>query len=229
MIADRTGIRAAWPILRFSVDAVDRWESVVTTSTVTSTRAKPTKVAFLVAAEGIEQAELTAPWQAVIDAGCQPVLVSQEMGEVQAYRHLDRADRFAVDVRTADAGAEEFAALVLPGGVANGDTLRTQDDAVRLVRAFDGIGKPIAAICHGGWVLIEAGVVRGRRLTSWPSLRTDYRNAGATWVDEEVVLDAGTPTLISSRKPDDLPAFCREIVHAIAAGATSAHASVGGV
>jgi protease I len=185
-------------------------------------------VAFLVSAEGIEQAELTAPWQAVIEAGCQPVLVSQETGEVQAFRHLNRADRFAVDMRTADARAEDFAALVLPGGVANGDTLRTQDDAVRLVRAFDGIGKPIAVICHGGWVLIEAGAVRGRRITSWPSLQTDYRNAGATWVDEEVVVDAGAPTLVSSRKPDDLPAFCRELVHAIAAGAATAHAPVGG-
>ena len=194
----------------------------------TSTRAKPTKVAFLVSAEGIEQAELTAPWQAVIEAGCRPVLVSQETGDVQAYRHLDKADRFAVDMRTADAGAEDFAALVLPGGVANGDALRTQDDAVRFVRAFDGIGKPIAVICHGGWVLIDAGVVRGRRVTSWPSLQTDYRNAGAIWVDEEVVVDAGIPTLISSRKPDDLPAFCRELVHAIAAGATTAHASVTG-
>lgn len=173
------------------------------------------KVAFLVASEGIEQAELTEPWQAVRDAGGQPQLVSEESGSVQAFHHLDKADTFPVDVITEQAEAAEYAALVLPGGVANGDFVRTQPNAVRLVSAFAAAGKPIAAICHGGWVLIEAGVVDGRQLTSWPSLRTDYRNAGADWVDEEVVVDHSDFPMISSRKPDDLPAFCRELLSAM--------------
>jgi protease I len=171
------------------------------------------KVAFLVSREGIEQAELTEPWKAVQESGATPTLVSPSGGKVQAYHHLDRADEFTVDVTVQDAHAEEFAALVLPGGVANGDQLRMQPAAVALVKAFADAGKPIAVICHGGWVLIEAGAVRGRRLTSWPSLQTDYRNAGAEWVDEEVVVDAtGGSTLVSSRKPDDLPAFNKECV-----------------
>lgn len=188
--------------------------------------ANRTQVAFLVAAEGIEQAELSQPWKAVTEAGCRPVLVSHDSGTVQAYNHLDKADTFPVDTKTGDARAEDFAALVLPGGVTNGDQLRIQGDAVGLVKAFAAAGKPIAVICHGGWVLIEAGVVSGRRITSWPSLETDYRNAGATWVDEQVVIDDGTPTLISSRKPDDLPAFNRELVNALAAHATTAHAAI---
>ena len=170
------------------------------------------RVAFLVAEEGIEQVEPTDPWHAVEEAGGLPVLVSEQPGTVQAFNHLDEADMFRVDQTTGDADAAEYAALVLPGGVANGDELRTQPDAARLVDAFARAGKPIAVICHGGWVLIEAGVVNGRRLTSWPSLRTDYRNAGADWVDEEVVVDHGTFPLITSRKPDDLPAFCRELI-----------------
>lgn len=172
-------------------------------------------VAFLVAKEGIEQVELTEPWQAVQRAGGAPKLVSPEPGEVQAFHHLDKADTFGVDVLATDANPDDYVALVLPGGVANGDLLRTQQPAVKLVKAFAGAGKPIAVICHGGWVLIEAEVVTGRRITSWPSLQTDYRNAGADWVDEEVVVDnAGFP-LISSRKPDDLPAFCRELLAAM--------------
>lgn len=173
-------------------------------------------IAFLVAKEGIEQAELTEPWNAVRQAGATPTLVSPAPGKVQAYNHLDRADEFTVDVAAADARVDDFAALVLPGGVANGDQLRAQPAAVALVKAFAGAGKPIAVICHGGWVMIEAGVVRGRRLTSWPSLRTDYHNAGATWVDEQVVVDgSGSYPLISSRKPDDLPAFNKELLAAL--------------
>ncbi|MGI5243855.1 type 1 glutamine amidotransferase domain-containing protein [Dactylosporangium sp. CA-139066] len=171
-------------------------------------------VAFLVSKEGIEQVELTEPWKAVEHAGHIPRLVSPEPGRVRGYHHLDPADTFDVDVTAGDARAEDYAALVLPGGVANGDLLRWQAPAVEFVRAFTATGKPIAVICHGGWVLIEADAVRGRRLTSWPSLRTDYRNAGATWVDEEVVVDGN---LISSRKPDDLPAFCDQLVKALAA------------
>jgi protease I len=173
------------------------------------------KVAFLVSKEGIEQAELTEPWQAVRQAGGQPVLVSEESGSVQAYNHLDKADTFPVDVTTGQADAGEYAAVVLPGGVANGDLLRTQPNAARFVGSIAAAGKPIAVICHGGWVLIEADVVSGRQLTSWPSLQTDYRNAGAEWVDEEVVVDHGDFPLISSRKPDDLPAFCRELLSAL--------------
>jgi protease I len=173
-------------------------------------------VAFLVSKEGIEQAELTEPWKAVQQSGATPTLVSPSAGTVQAYHHLDPADRFTVDVIAEDARAEDFAALVLPGGVANGDQLRTQPAAVTLVKAFADAGKPIAVICHGGWVLIEADAVRGRRLTSWPSLQTDYRNAGAEWVDEQVVVDTtGGSTLISSRKPDDLPAFNKELIAAL--------------
>ncbi len=173
-------------------------------------------IAFLVGPEGIEQAELTAPWKAVTEAGGVPRLISKDAGEVQAFEHLTPADRFPVDLTLDAASADDFAALVLPGGVANGDQVRTFPGAVTLVQEFAAAGKPIAVICHGGWVLVEAGVVGGRRLTSWPSLQTDYRNAGATWVDEEVVVDDdGTFPLISSRKPDDLPAFNRELLAAI--------------
>ena len=169
-------------------------------------------IAFVVAAEGIEQAELVEPWKAVSDAGGTPKLISAEAGTVQAFEHLDKADTFPVDVTLAEASADDFDAVMLPGGVANGDEVRTLPEAVALVKAFAGAGKPIGVICHGGWVLIEAGVVEGRTLTSWPSLQTDYRNSGAKWVDEEVVVDAGAFPLVSSRKPDDLPAFNREFV-----------------
>jgi protease I len=171
------------------------------------------RVAFLVSKEGIEQAELTEPWKAVEQAGGQPMLISVEPGTVQAYHHLDPADTFPVDRTAADANPSDFAALVLPGGVANGDLLRWQEPAKDFVRAFAELGRPIAVICHGGWVLIEVDAVRGRRITSWPSLATDYRNAGAEWADEELVVstNGGFP-LISSRNPDDLPAFCKELV-----------------
>jgi protease I len=161
-------------------------------------------VAFLTAAEGIEQVELTEPWRAVEGAGGTPRLVSPQPGTVQAFHHLDKGDTFDVDVTVADASPGDFDALVLPGGVANPDALRMDEEAVAFVKEFVGSGKPVAAICHAPWTLVEAGVLSGRRLTSWPSLQTDIRNAGGTWVDEEVVVDGN---LVTSRKPDDLPAF----------------------
>ena len=171
-------------------------------------------IAFLVAAEGIEQAELVEPWKAVSEAGGTPKLISKEEGEVQAFNHLTPADTFPVDVTLAAAIADDFDALMLPGRRRERRPGAHLPEAVALVKAFAGAGKPIGVICHGGWVLIEAGVVDGRTLTSWPSLQTDYRNAGATWVDEEVVVDDGPFTLVSSRKPDDLEAFDRELVKA---------------
>src|SRR6476659_9630682 len=168
------------------------------------------RIAFVVANEGIEQPELTEPWRAVEAAGGTPELIATEAGEVQAYRHLDPADRFPVGRTTAAADPDDYDGLVLPGGVANADAIRTDADAVRLVRQLAAHG-PVAVICHGPWILIEAGAVAGRTLTSWPSLRTDLENAGATWVDERVHVDGG---LVSSRKPDDLPAFCDAMVRA---------------
>jgi protease I len=171
-----------------------------------------TKVAFLVAKEGIEQIELTEPWRVVQEAGATPVLLSPEAGSVQAFNHLDKADTFEVDQRVSDVDIADFGALVLPGGVANPDALRTDKGAVDFVRAFFGTGKPVAAICHAPWTLAEAGVLEGRELTSWPSLQTDLRNAGGRWVDEEVVIDEN---LITSRKPDDLPAFTKALLAAL--------------
>jgi protease I len=167
------------------------------------------RIAFLVANEGIEQVELTEPWKAVEDAGGTPELIAPEAGQAQAFNHLDKADTFPVDRTVADADPSAYDGLVLPGGVANPDNLRMHDDAVAFARAFFEQGKPVAVICHGPWTLVEADVVRGRTITSWPSLRTDIRNAGGTWVDEEVVVDQG---LVSSRNPDDLPAFCAKLV-----------------
>jgi protease I len=167
------------------------------------------RIAFLVANEGVEQVELTEPWNAVEEAGGTPELLSLEAGEVQGFNHLDKGDTFTADRAVADADATDYDALVLPGGVANPDFLRTDEDAVAFAKAFFEQGKPVAAICHGPWTLVEADVVRGRTLTSWPSLQTDIRNAGGTWVDEEVVVDEG---LVTSRKPDDLPAFCAKLV-----------------
>ncbi|GAA2873450.1 type 1 glutamine amidotransferase domain-containing protein [Streptosporangium fragile] len=172
-------------------------------------------IAFLVAPEGIEQVELTEPWNAVKQAGGTPKLVSVQPGEVQAFNHLDKADRFPVDATAEEVSAADFDGLVLPGGVANPDFLRTVPAAVRFARDFFDTGKPVAAICHAPWTLIEADAVRGRTVTSWPSLRTDLRNAGATWEDREVVICTGGPnTLITSRKPDDLKAFCQAAVDA---------------
>ena len=172
------------------------------------------KVAFLVA-DGVEQIELTEPWKAVEEEGGQPEVISIKSGEIQGFQHLDKGDTFKVDRLVADARADDYEGLVLPGGVANPDFLRADDDAVRFVRSFFEAGKPVAAICHGPWTLVEADVVRGRTLTSWPSVNTDIRNAGGEWVDEEVHVDAG---LVTSRKPDDLPAFCDKLVEEICEG-----------
>jgi deglycase len=176
------------------------------------------EIAFLVANEGVEQVELTEPWRALADAGGQPVLVAPKGDDVQAFDHLDKADRLYPDTTVAEAEVDRFTGLVLPGGVANPDQLRTDDAAVAFARDFFTAGKPVAAICHAPWTLIEAGVVDGRRLTSWPSLRTDIRNAGGDWVDEVLVEDNdGTNLLITSRKPADLPTFCPAVVAAFAA------------
>ena len=174
------------------------------------------KIAFLVAMEGIEQVELTSPWEAVEQAGGTPELVAPEAGEVQAFEHLDKAKKFPVDKSLDEADAGEYAGLVLPGGVANPDQLRTDGRALRFVQEIFKAGKPVGVICHGPWTLVEADLVRGRTLTSWPSLKTDIRNAGGEWVDEQVVVDQG---LVSSRKPDDLEAFNEKIVEEFAEGA----------
>jgi protease I len=172
------------------------------------------RVAILVA-EGFEQVEMTAPRQALEEAGARTQIVSPAKGEVQAWKHFDKADRFKVDVPLDAANAEEFDALLLPGGVANPDQLRMNPKAVQFVKRFFDARKPVGVICHGPWTLIEAGVVKGCTMTSWPSLKTDLQNAGAKWVDQEVVVDNG---LVSSRNPKDLPAFNRKIVEEFAEG-----------
>jgi protease I len=171
------------------------------------------RIAFVVAQEGVEQVELTSPWEAIEQAGGRPVLVSEEAGKVQAFNHLDRGDTFTVDETLDDADPAGFDALLLPGGVANPDRLRMDDRAVAFVRAFVDAGKPVAAICHAPWLLAEAGCVEDMRLTSWPSLRTDLRNAGATWEDSPCVVDGW---LVTSRKPDDLAAFNEAVLAAFA-------------
>lgn len=181
------------------------------------------RVAFLVATEGIERVELTDPWDAVVDAGHRASLLSTETGEVQTFDHLDKAETRPVDAAVGDVAVDDFDALVLPGGVANPDALRTDEQAVAFVRDFAATGKPVAAICHAPWTLIEAGVVADRRLTSWPSLRTDLTNAGATWVDERLVIDGN---LITSRNPGDLPAFISGLLEALQHGADTAAAQV---
>ena len=172
------------------------------------------KIAFL-ATDGVEQVELTEPRKAVEQEGAETHLVSLEDGEIQGFEHLDKAETFKVDRTVADAAADDYDGLVLPGGVANPDFLRADEDAVAFVRAFVEAGKPVGAICHGPWTLVEAGVVDGLTLTSWPSLKTDIRNAGGNWVDEEVHVDRG---LTTSRNPDDLPAFCDKIVEEFCEG-----------
>ncbi len=177
------------------------------------------QVAFLVANEGIEQVELTEPWTAVEEAGGRPVLLAPKAGEAQAMNHLDKADRFPVDQTLAEATASDFAAVVLPGGVANPDQLRLEQSALEFLTAIAQAGKPIAVICHGPWTLVEAGLVRGRTMTSWPSVKTDITNAGGHWVDEEVVVcREARSILVSSRRPDDLPAFCQAMVEVFTPG-----------
>jgi len=172
------------------------------------------RVAFLFT-EGAEQVEVTEPLGAVRNAGAETEIVSLEKGEVQMWKHFDKGDTITADRAVSDADPADYDALVLPGGVANPDQLRTDEDAVRFVRAFFEQDKPVGVICHGPWMLAEADVARGRKVTSWPSVKTDLVNAGADWVDEEVVTDNG---LVTSRKPDDLPAFCAKIVEEFAEG-----------
>jgi protease I len=180
-----------------------------------SDRLQGKKIAFLTANEGVEQVELVEPLKAVRDAGAEADLLAPEAGEVQGFNHLDKAETFEVDRAVGEADASEYDGLVLPGGVANPDQLRTKPEALDFVRGFFAAGKPVGVICHGPWTLIDAGVAEGRTLTSWPSLETDLRNAGANWVDEEVHVDHG---LVSSRRPDDLEAFNAKIVEEFAEG-----------
>jgi protease I len=172
------------------------------------------RVAILVA-EGFEQSEMIGPRKALEQAGAETDIVSPAQDEVQGWNHFDKADRFHVDVPVDEADAGDYDALVLPGGVANPDQLRTHPKAVQFVKQFIDAGKPVGVICHGPWTLIEAGAVKGRTMTSWPSLKTDLANAGARWVDQEVVVDRG---LVSSRKPDDIPAFSRKLIEEIEEG-----------
>jgi deglycase len=171
------------------------------------------RIAFLVAQEGIEQVELTEPWKAVEQAGAKPELIAPEAGQAQAFNHLNKASTFSVQKPLEEARASDYDAVVLPGGVANPDQLRTERRAIDFLQAIFAEGKPVGVICHGPWTLVEADLVRNRKLTSWPSLQTEIRNAGGEWVDEEVVVDHG---LVSSRKPDDLPAFCAKLVEEFA-------------
>jgi protease I len=173
------------------------------------------RIAVLTANEGVEQVELTEPVEALRAAGAEVELLAPESGEVQAFNHLDKGDTFPVDRPLGDADPGNYDGLVLPGGVANPDFLRMDEQAVGFIRTFFESGKPVGAICHGPWTLVEAGVVKGRTLTSWPSLQTDIRNAGGTWVDEEVVVDGG---LVTSRNPDDLPAFNAKLVEEFGEG-----------
>ena len=177
------------------------------------------KIAFL-AADMVEQVELTEPWKALEEAGAELELVSIEEGKIQGFNHYDKADTFKVDKTAEEANAGDYDGLVLPGGVGNPDNLRQDENAVHFVRGFFEQGKPVGAICHAPWTLVEAGVVRGRTLTSFPSLQTDIRNAGGTWVDEEVHVDRG---LVTSRKPDDIPAFNKKLIEEFAEGRHQAH------
>jgi protease I len=175
------------------------------------------RIAFL-ATDGVEQVELQQPLETVRKAGATAELLSLKPGKIQGFNHHDKGDTFPVDGTVAGADASDYDGLVLPGGVINPDALRTDEAAVRFVRSFFEGAKPVGAICHGPWMLVEAGVVDGARVTSWPSLQTDLRNAGAEWVDEQVVTDNG---LVTSRKPDDLEAFCAKIVEEFAEGVHS--------
>ena len=172
------------------------------------------KIAFLFT-DGVEQVELDKPAEAVREAGGEVDYISLDVGEIQGFDHLDHGDKIQVDKQVADVSADDYDGLVLPGGVANPDFLRGDEDAVSFVRSFVEQAKPIGAICHGPWTLVEADVVKGRTLTSFPTLKTDIRNAGGNWVDEEVHVDEG---LVTSRNPDDLPAFCDKIVEEFCEG-----------
>ena len=176
------------------------------------------RIAFL-ATDMVEQVELIEPWKAVEQAGGTPELVSLEKGEIQGFNHYDKADKFSVDRTVAEASPDDYDGLVLAGGVGNPDRLRMDENAVQFVRSFVDGGKPVGVICHGPWTLVEADVVRGRTLTSFPSIKTDIRNAGGNWVDQEVVVD---DNLVSSRWPDDLPAFCKALVEQFARVAVGA-------
>ena len=170
------------------------------------------KVAFLTATEGVEAVELTDPWEALRNAGHDTELISTESGTVQLFNHLDKTETQKVDKVVRDVSVDDYDALVLPGGVATPDELRTNDGAVQFVKDFVASGKPVAAICHAPWTLVEANVVKGRTLTSWPSLKTDIENAGGTWVDQDVMVD---DNLITSRNPNDLPAFQHAVLSAL--------------
>jgi protease I len=183
------------------------------------------KIAFL-ATDGVEEVELVTPWNAVQDAGGEPELISIKSGQIQSMNFdIDKSKTYPVDRLVTDVSQAEYDALVLPGGTTNPDRLRINNEAMQFVRSFFEAGKPVGAICHGPWSLVETGVVAGRTVTSWPSLRTDIRNAGGTWVDEEVHIEPG---LITSRKPDDLPAFCRAIVQQFSQGARAAQPQMAG-
>jgi protease I len=182
------------------------------------------RVAIL-AADMFEEVELVEPRKALDDAGAETEIVSLEKGEIQAFNHYDKADKFPVDKTIDEVTADDYDALMLPGGVGNPDTLRMHENAVQFVRSFFETGKPVGAICHAPWMLVEADVVRGRPVTSWPSLKTDIRNAGGNWQDKEVIVDDG---LVTSRKPDDIPAFSEKIIEEFAEGRHAAQmAAVG--
>jgi protease I len=172
------------------------------------------KVAILVA-DGFEQVEMTGPREALDDAGAETKIVSLKSGQIQGMDHMEKGDKFDVDLTLDDARPEEFDALMIPGGLFNPDALRSNEDALNFARHFFAAGKPVAAICHGPQVLISADLVRGRTMTSWPAIKADMRNAGARWVDEEVVVDNG---LVSSRKPDDIPAFNKKMIEEFCEG-----------
>jgi deglycase len=169
----------------------------------------------ILATDMFEQVELVEPRKALDDAGAETEIVSLESGEIQGFNHYDKADKFPVDKTVKDVSVDDYDALLLPGGVGNPDTLRMDEHAVRFVRSFFEAGKPVGAICHAPWMLVEADVVRGRPVASWPSLKTDIRNAGGTWMDKQVVVDNG---LVTSRKPDDIPAFNEKIIEEFAEG-----------
>ena len=183
------------------------------------------KVAILVT-DGFEQVEMTKPREALDEAGAETKIVSLKSGKIHGMHHADKGDKFDVDLTLDEARPEEFDALLIPGGLMNPDALRSNDDALEFTRHFFREGKPVAAICHGPWVLIDAGVVRGRTLTSWPAIKNDVKNAGGKWVNEEVVVDNG---LVTSRKPDDIPAFNKKMIEEFAEGRHEAMATAASV